>query len=168
MKPFRIALAIGLLLSPMLSIAQQSSEVIDMKKHKIVIQFADSDSVAQVRVTQQVGNVLRCWPNAEIEVVCLAGGLDLLMSSKSKAGKEVAVLNDAISSRSIYDFSTAIAEMRDAGASTVAQDEASCVVFGMPKEAITRGGAVHVASLLAIPDLVIDALTRLNRARRAS
>lgn len=33
-----------------------------------------------------------------------------------RAGKEVAVLNDAISSRSIYDFSTAIAEMRDAGA----------------------------------------------------
>ena len=33
-----------------------------------------------------------------------------------KAGKQVAVLNDAISSRSIYDFSTAIAEMRDEGA----------------------------------------------------
>jgi intracellular sulfur oxidation DsrE/DsrF family protein len=90
MKNYRFALAIGLLISPLLSIAQQGSEVIDMKKHKIVIQFADSDSVAQVRVTQQVGNVLRCWPNAEIEVVCLAAGLDLLMSSKSKAGKAVA------------------------------------------------------------------------------
>lgn len=33
-----------------------------------------------------------------------------------KAGKQVAILNDAITSRSIYDFSTAIAEMRDAGA----------------------------------------------------
>jgi nicotinamidase-related amidase len=32
------------------------------------------------------------------------------------AGKEVVILNDAISSRSIYDFSTAIAEMRDMGA----------------------------------------------------
>lgn len=32
------------------------------------------------------------------------------------AGREVVVLNDAISSRSIYDFSTAIAEMRDCGA----------------------------------------------------
>ena len=31
------------------------------------------------------------------------------------AGKEVTVLNDAIASRSIYDFSTAIAEMRDCG-----------------------------------------------------
>jgi len=77
-------------LLPILVSAQQTSEVIDLKKHKIVIQFADADSLAQVRVTQQVGNVLRCWPNAEIEIVCLAGGLDLLMTSKSKASKEVA------------------------------------------------------------------------------
>lgn len=33
-----------------------------------------------------------------------------------RAGKQVVVPNDAITSRSIYDFSTAIAEMRDAGA----------------------------------------------------
>lgn len=33
-----------------------------------------------------------------------------------KVGKQVTVLNDAITSRSVYDFSTAIAEMRDAGA----------------------------------------------------
>ena len=79
---------IGLMLSPVF-LKAQSSEVIDMKKHKIVIQFADSDSVAQVRVTQQIGNVLRCWPNAEIEIVCLAGGLDLLISKKSKADKGV-------------------------------------------------------------------------------
>jgi len=90
MKSIRTALAITLLLSPMFSFGQQNSEVIDMKKHKIVIQFADNDSIAQVRVTQQVGNVLRCWPNAEIEVVCLAGGLDLLMTNKTKAGKGVA------------------------------------------------------------------------------
>lgn len=33
-----------------------------------------------------------------------------------KAGKQVIIANDAISSRSIYDFSTAIAELRDMGA----------------------------------------------------
>ena len=31
------------------------------------------------------------------------------------------------------------------GAETIAEAEESCVVFGMPKEAIARGGAVHVA-----------------------
>ena len=58
--------------------------------------------------------------------------------------------------------------LRHAGAETIAEAEESCVVFGMPKEAIARGGAGHVASLLAIPHLVVDCLARLNRASRAS
>jgi two-component system chemotaxis response regulator CheB len=37
--------------------------------------------------------------------------------------------------------------LRDAGAMTLAQDEASCVVFGMPKEAIGLGGVLHVVPL---------------------
>ena len=90
MKKIHILLPFMFAFLPIVATAQQNSEVIDLKKHKIVMQFADSDSLAQVRVTQQVGNVLRCWPNAEIEIVCLAGGLDLLMTSKSKASKEVA------------------------------------------------------------------------------
>jgi two-component system chemotaxis response regulator CheB len=40
--------------------------------------------------------------------------------------------------------------MREAGAQTVAQDETSCVVFGMPKEAIKLGGADKVLPLHAI------------------
>jgi two-component system chemotaxis response regulator CheB len=38
------------------------------------------------------------------------------------------------------DGAAGLAEMRAAGARTLAQDEESCVVFGMPKEAIKRGG----------------------------
>jgi two-component system chemotaxis response regulator CheB len=41
------------------------------------------------------------------------------------------------------DGAQGLYEMREAGAATVAQDEATCVVFGMPKEAIARG-AVNV------------------------
>ena len=37
------------------------------------------------------------------------------------------------------DGARGLLEMREAGARHVAQDEASCVVFGMPKEAIARG-----------------------------
>jgi two-component system chemotaxis response regulator CheB len=45
------------------------------------------------------------------------------------------------------DGAQGLLEMREAGAFTVAQDEASCVVFGMPREAIKRGAARHVLPL---------------------
>ncbi|MBE7248815.1 MAG: chemotaxis response regulator protein-glutamate methylesterase, partial [Actinomycetospora chiangmaiensis] len=45
------------------------------------------------------------------------------------------------------DGATGLLEMRRAGALTVAQDEESCVVFGMPKEAIERGAAAKVLPL---------------------
>lgn len=45
------------------------------------------------------------------------------------------------------DGAEGLLAMRRAGARTVAQDEASCIVFGMPKEAIARGAAEMVAPL---------------------
>ncbi|HLK19176.1 MAG TPA: chemotaxis response regulator protein-glutamate methylesterase [Bryobacteraceae bacterium] len=49
------------------------------------------------------------------------------------------------------DGARGMLEMRRAGARTIAQDEASCVVFGMPKEAIAMGGAEEVLPLGQIP-----------------
>ncbi|MFD1624145.1 protein-glutamate methylesterase/protein-glutamine glutaminase [Azospirillum griseum] len=48
------------------------------------------------------------------------------------------------------DGANGLLEMRNAGAFTIAQDEDSCVVFGMPKEAIQRGAAEKIVSLSAI------------------
>ncbi|KFE57006.1 protein-glutamate methylesterase/protein-glutamine glutaminase [Pseudomonas syringae] len=45
------------------------------------------------------------------------------------------------------DGARGLKEMLDAGASTVAQDEASCVVFGMPKEAIKLNAAQRILPL---------------------
>jgi two-component system chemotaxis response regulator CheB len=45
------------------------------------------------------------------------------------------------------DGAAGMLEMRQAGARTLAQDEESCVVFGMPKEAIKRGGVERTVSL---------------------
>lgn len=45
------------------------------------------------------------------------------------------------------DGATAMLEMKRAGAFNIAQDEASCVVFGMPKEAIANGGVDEVLPL---------------------
>ena len=48
------------------------------------------------------------------------------------------------------DGAAGLAEMRAAGARTLAQDEESCVVFGMPKEAIKRGGVERTVPLQGI------------------
>jgi two-component system, chemotaxis family, protein-glutamate methylesterase/glutaminase len=45
------------------------------------------------------------------------------------------------------DGAAGLLEMRKAGAMTVAQDEATCVVYGMPKEAVKRGGVERSVSL---------------------
>ena len=53
------------------------------------------------------------------------------------------------------DGARGLKEMHDAGAKTVAQDEASCVVFGMPKEAIKLGAADQVMPLDKIPSAIL-------------
>ncbi len=54
------------------------------------------------------------------------------------------------------DGAQGLLAMRQAGSPTIAQDEKSSVVFGMPKEAISLGAAGKVASLDSIPDLLIQ------------
>lgn len=54
------------------------------------------------------------------------------------------------------DGAKGLKELRDKGAKTIAQDEASCVVFGMPKEAIAAGGAEDVKSLNDIGPRIIE------------
>ncbi len=49
------------------------------------------------------------------------------------------------------DGARGLKEMLDAGASTIAQDEASCAVFGMPKEAIKLGAAKRILPLRDMP-----------------
>jgi two-component system, chemotaxis family, protein-glutamate methylesterase/glutaminase len=56
------------------------------------------------------------------------------------------------------DGARAMREMRDAGSFNVCQDEASCVVFGMPREAINHGAANEVLPLQQIAPRVIDHL----------
>jgi two-component system chemotaxis response regulator CheB len=54
------------------------------------------------------------------------------------------------------DGARGLLEMREAGAATMAQDEASCVVFGMPKEAIRAGAVKSVLPLSRIAQAIID------------
>jgi two-component system chemotaxis response regulator CheB len=58
------------------------------------------------------------------------------------------------------DGAVGLLAMRNAGAYTIAQDEASCIVFGMPKAAIELGAAQEVLPLTDIPRRVIERLSR--------
>ncbi|MGF6528274.1 chemotaxis protein CheB, partial [Variovorax sp. PvP013] len=61
------------------------------------------------------------------------------------------------------DGAAGMRAMHDAGALTFAQDEHSCVVFGMPREAIAAGGVDEVAPLGAIAQRLCE---RVQTARR--
>ena len=63
------------------------------------------------------------------------------------------------------DGADGMVALREAGAVTIAEDERSCVVFGMPAAAIAKGGAMHVAPLTAMPRLIAQAFT--GRAKAA-
>lgn len=53
------------------------------------------------------------------------------------------------------DGASGMLDMKRAGSSTIAQDEKSCVVFGMPKEAISAGAVETIAPLVCIPNLIM-------------
>jgi two-component system chemotaxis response regulator CheB len=58
------------------------------------------------------------------------------------------------------DGSRGMLKMKETGARTIAQDEASCVVFGMPKEAIKLGAVERVVPLGRISEEIIELINR--------
>jgi two-component system chemotaxis response regulator CheB len=60
------------------------------------------------------------------------------------------------------DGAAGMLEMRQAGAWCIAEDESTCVVFGMPREAIALGGANEVVPLTQIPQRIYAQLSALG------
>ncbi len=54
------------------------------------------------------------------------------------------------------DGAEGLLEMRQSGAETIAQDESTCVVFGMPKEAIKLGASSYIMRLGDIPGKIVS------------
>lgn len=57
------------------------------------------------------------------------------------------------------DGAAGMARMKEAGAYNYAQNEETCVVYGMPREAVVQGGVHEVAALLDLPKMVLKYLT---------
>ncbi len=56
------------------------------------------------------------------------------------------------------DGAEGLLKMKNEGAYTIAQDEKSCVVYGMPKEAVSAGAVMRVVSLEKIPQVLLEVL----------
>jgi len=63
------------------------------------------------------------------------------------------------------DGARGLLEMKQAGSHTIAQDEASCVIFGMPREAILMGGTSEVLPLQNIARRTLEYLASQSSTR---
>jgi two-component system chemotaxis response regulator CheB len=84
--------------------------------------------------------------------------VDVMFSSVAEAAgaKAVGVLLTGMGS----DGAQGLLRMKRAGARTIAQDEASCIVFGMPREAIRLGAADRVVPLASVASTIIQQSSR--------
>jgi len=80
--------------------------------------------------------------------------VDVLFKSvrKSAANNAMGIIMTGMGS----DGAAGLLEMYQAGAYTIAQDEKSCIVYGMPKEAVNRGAVVKTVALQNIADEIIN------------
>jgi two-component system chemotaxis response regulator CheB len=131
-----------------------------------VKEAADGDEVAPGRALvaagdfhmrlERAGGIYRVRVETGPRVCYQRPSVDVLFHSVAEsAGKHaVGVLLTGMGS----DGAQGLLAMRRQGARTIAQDEATCVVFGMPKEAIKLGAAEQVAALPRIPQAILSSL----------
>ena len=84
--------------------------------------------------------------------------IDVLFHSVARAARSNSV--GVILTGMGEDGADGLLAMKRSGAATIAQNEATCAVFGMPKEAIGRGAADRVLALPLIPSAILDAVRR--------
>ncbi len=128
-----------------------------------VKEAADNDTVVRGRVLIAPGNrhtlLKRAGARYYVEVkdgplVCRhRPSVDVLFRSAARYAAKNAI--GVIMTGMGDDGSRGMKEMHDAGSYTIAQDEASCVVFGMPNEAIKAGGVDAVLPLASIAGEVL-------------
>jgi len=111
--------------------------------HHLLLRRSGAGYFATVKTGPRV-----CYQRPAVDV--------LFQSVAESAGRRaVGVLLTGMGS----DGAQGLLRMRSAGAHTIAQDESSCVVFGMPREAIALGAADSVVPLNGIAEAILMART---------
>jgi two-component system chemotaxis response regulator CheB len=98
---------------------------------------------------------VKCQPGEKVSGHCPS--VDVMMKSVAEhvGSNAVGVMLTGMGA----DGANSMVEMRKAGARTLAQDEKSCVVFGMPNEAYKRGGAERLVPLDDIASEILKLLS---------
>ena len=124
-----------------------------------VLEAKDGDRVVSGRVLFAPGGRhmrLKCWGGEYVVEVFdgppvnfLRPNADVLFKSVAECAGRHAI--GLVMTGMGDDGARGLLDMFNAGAQTAAQDEASCVVYGMPKEAVKHGGVQHVVTLNDMP-----------------
>jgi two-component system chemotaxis response regulator CheB len=142
------------------SFAQRLDQLCDVE----VKEAEDQDELAPGRVLIAPGNhhlmLRRSGTRFRVEVKNgpLVSGhrpsVDLLFRSAARCAGAHAI--GVLLTGMGKDGARGLLDMKRAGAATIAQDEASCVVFGMPREAIALGAADRVAPLHRVTESILE------------
>jgi two-component system chemotaxis response regulator CheB len=95
-----------------------------------------------------------------------APSIDTMMKSTAVAygSRTVGVLLTGM----LTDGVLGMKAIKEQGGITIVQDEASSVVYGMPKAALEAGAADHVVNISDIPNQIINALARIAKSRKGN
>ncbi len=115
-------------------------------------------------VLRPAGDGFRVYLQSGPKVCYQRPAVDVMFASVAAAAKMNAV--GALLTGMGFDGAQGLRAMREAGASTFAQDENSCVVYGMPKEAVRVGAVEQSLALSAIPSALIRAAEAKARQRK--
>lgn len=111
----------------------------------------------QLRITKDIrgGYAVTLW--SEVKANTLAPSVDIAMLSAAQivGAKGIGIILTGMGE----DGAEGLKAMRDAGARCLAQDEASSIVFGMPKEAAKRGGAERLVPINEMAESILHCLT---------
>ncbi len=102
---------------------------------------------------------VECKPGAPVCGHCPSVEVMMLSMAQNVGSNAIGVILTGMGS----DGAGGLKAMRDAGAQTMAQDEATCVVFGMPKVAWERGGVERLVPLDQIAPILVDMTHSVHR-----
>ena len=88
--------------------------------------------------------------------------LRLRVEARSAGSNAIGVLLTGMGS----DGAAGLLEMRNAGSETFCQDEASCIVFGMPKVAIEKGATKKVVALSEMGKEILETVDKMAASSR--